>query len=399
MRILITADTLADRKGSELYIRDLAIGLLARGHRPVVYTTILGDVAGDLAEANVPVITRLDDLGEPPELIHGQHHLETMVALSGIREIPAVYTCHSSTVWIARAPAHPRIRKYLPVDAACRDRVVISDGIPEDQVEIVHNPVDLKRFLRRDPLPAAPRRALIFSNYAGAGTHLEAITEACTSSGIQVDTVGSGVGNPAKHPEKILGDYDIVFAKARCALEAMAVGCAVIACDSTGLGQMVTRDSVESMRLLNFGFRALDRDLEPNLIAGEIGRYDADDAREVSDYIRETAGVEDHLDAICEIYDQVVDEWRRTKWPSPEDEATAISAYIASIKPHLEELEEVSKEYGHMYASRDETRAELLDLRAAHDDALAELKALHDRIEIRVRDALARRIGGWRSAD
>lgn len=399
LHILITADTLGDRKGSELYTRDLAVGLLTRGHRPVAYTTILGDVADDLAEAGVPVITELDHIEEPLDLIHGQHHLETMVTLTAIRDVPAVYTCHSSTVWIAGAPAHPRIRKYLPVDIACRDRVIEIDRIPEDQVEVVLNPVDLTRFRRREALPLEPQRALIFSNYANARTHLGAVTGACAARGIEVDVVGSGVGNPVERPEEILGDYDIVFAKARCALEAMAVGCAVIACDSTGLGHLVTRDSVESMRLLNFGIRALDRDLDPGLIADEIARYDPEDARRVSDHIRKTAGAEEHLDVICEIYQQVVSDWHRAERPSPAEEADAVSTYIASIKPRLIELEAVSQEYGHMYASRDELRSELLDLRAAHDKALAEVAALHGRVEVRLRDWVARRIRGRPSAD
>ena len=38
----------------------------------------------------------------------------------------------------------------------------------------------------------------------------------------------------------LTGDYDLVFAKARCALEAMAVGAAVVLCDTHGLGPMVT---------------------------------------------------------------------------------------------------------------------------------------------------------------
>lgn len=398
LRILLTADTLGDRKGSELYTRDLALGLLARGHQPVVYTTILGDVSADLADSGVPVITRLDQLDEQPDLIHGQHHLEMMIALTGIGDAPAVYTCHSATVWIAAAPTHPRILRYLPVDVACRDRVIGADRIAEERVEVVLNPVDLERFERRAPLPSKPRRALVFSNYAAADTHLGAVKEACTACGIDLDAVGLGVGNVAKRPEEILGEYDIVFAKARCALEAMAVGCAVIACDSTGLGQMVTRDSVESMRMLNFGIRTLDRDLDADLIAGEIARYDADDARAVSDYIRESAGVETHLDVICRIYDEVVAQWRAGEHPSPAEEAEAVSAYIASVKPHLDELEAVSREYGHMYASRAATQSELQHVSAARDESLAKLAAVHRRGEVRLRDWVATRFGRRRNA-
>lgn len=53
----------------------------------------------------------------------------------------------------------------------------------------------------------------------------------------------------------MLGGYDLVFAKARCALEAMAVGCAVVLCDVGGLGPLVTRAQVQHLRRWNFGRR------------------------------------------------------------------------------------------------------------------------------------------------
>ena len=45
MRVLLTNNTLAQRGGSELYVRDVAIELMRRGHQPVAYSTLLGEVA------------------------------------------------------------------------------------------------------------------------------------------------------------------------------------------------------------------------------------------------------------------------------------------------------------------------------------------------------------------
>src|SRR5207237_6736320 len=42
MRILLTNSTLADRSGSELYLRDLAIALRKRDHHSIAYTPLLG---------------------------------------------------------------------------------------------------------------------------------------------------------------------------------------------------------------------------------------------------------------------------------------------------------------------------------------------------------------------
>src|SRR4051812_7135144 len=59
LRVLIANHTLGPRAGSELYARDVALALLARGHRPVAYSTHLGPVADELRRATVPVV---DDL-------------------------------------------------------------------------------------------------------------------------------------------------------------------------------------------------------------------------------------------------------------------------------------------------------------------------------------------------
>ncbi len=48
MRILLTNNSLGGRAGTELYVRDIAIELMRRGHRPVAYSTKLGTVAEEL---------------------------------------------------------------------------------------------------------------------------------------------------------------------------------------------------------------------------------------------------------------------------------------------------------------------------------------------------------------
>src|SRR5207253_11139176 len=99
---------------------------------------------------------------------------------------------------------------------------------------------DLARFARRRPLPPRPRRALIFSNRAHEYTFIPAVRSACRRRGLELDVGGAGVGRTVDNPETLLPNYDLVFAKARCALEAMAVGSAVILCDADGLGPLVT---------------------------------------------------------------------------------------------------------------------------------------------------------------
>src|SRR6266550_601719 len=97
LRILITNKSFAIRGGTELYVRDLAEGLLARGHLPIVYTTDPGEVSTEIRGLSVPVIEDLNLLATPPDIIHGQDHVQTITALLHFPGVPAVFFCHG---WI-----------------------------------------------------------------------------------------------------------------------------------------------------------------------------------------------------------------------------------------------------------------------------------------------------------
>lgn len=310
LRVLITNHSLSNYAGTELYVRDLAVQLLRRGHTPIVYSTQLGQVAEDLRAATVPVVDDLNSLTQTPDLIHGQHNLETMTALLHFPHTPAAYFCHG---WLARVespPRFPRILRYVAVDETCYDRLVCEEAIPAERARVILNFVDLTRFRARPPLPARPMRALVFSNYASEDSSIGAVREACVRAGIALDVVGLTAGNVSAQPEHLLGRYDLVFAKGRCALEALAVGAAVVVCDAQGMGPLVTTRELENLRRLNFGVRVLRREkLDADTLAREIARYDPQDAAEVSRRIRASAGIESAVDEIVALYREVIDEY------------------------------------------------------------------------------------------
>ena len=157
MRVLITNNTLDSRAGSEVYVRDLALALLRRGHNPVAYSTRLGMVANELREATIPVIDDLRLLTAVPDIIHGQHHLDAMTAMLHFPDTPAVYFCHGWLPWEEMAPHFPTIQRYVAVDDLCQERLQCVHGIPGERIRMIRNFVDLRRFALRGDLPAIPR--------------------------------------------------------------------------------------------------------------------------------------------------------------------------------------------------------------------------------------------------
>jgi glycosyltransferase involved in cell wall biosynthesis len=329
-RILFTNNTLAARAGSELYVRDVAIALRRRGHTPIAYSTELGDVAGDLRRATVAVVDRLDRVGAVPNVIHGHHHLETMTALAWFPGVPAIYVCHGWLPAVERPPLHPRIARYVAVDDVVRERLVLENGIAESKVVTLLNFVDPERFQPQRALPARPRRALVFSNGASDDAHPASIRDACARAGIEVDVIGVASGNPIADPERVLGGYDIVFAKARAAMEAMACGAAVILADASGAGAMVTTRNFDELRRVNFGARSIQAPLGADRFAAEIARYDAGDAATVSARMRSEGDIRDVVSEYEKLYDAVVAERQPI---DPIDDERAVARYLESWSP------------------------------------------------------------------
>ena len=336
LRILITNHFLRGRTGSELYVCELATNLLRRGHNPIVYSPQLGYTARELRDATVPVVDSLEAISTAPDLIHGQHHVETMSALLRFPNTPAVFFCHGWLPWEETPPKHPRILRYVAVDDTCLDRLISESGIAEERVSVILNSVDLEQFVPRSPLPLQPSRALVFSNGAKETTHLGAVREACLRTGLTLDVIGADAGNVASRPQDVLGHYDIVFAKARCALEAMAVGSAVVLCDVKGAGPMVTAGELDRLRRLNFGIRTLRENIDADVLEKEIARYDAADASTVSARIRETAGRGAAIDQIVTLYEQVIDEFDANGARDLDAEARAEAAYLRDLTSYFE---------------------------------------------------------------
>ena len=368
LRVLITNCTLAGRTGTETYVRDLSLGLLRRGHCPVVYTPEPGELAREIQRAGVPVVPRLGAIALRPDVIHGHHLHQTMEALLHFPGVPGIFVCHDRLAWHDAPPNFPRLRQYIAVDENCRDRMVCEHAVDPDKIRVILNSVDLDRFVPRAPLPAAPRRALLFASGDASPHTTEILREVCIRAEIELDVMGAGFGCLNREPEKALGQYDLIFAKARCALEALAVGAAVILWGRNHMGPMVTSTNVDHLRRWNFGQRCLARTVSLDHIVREIDRFDAVDAAHVSHHVRTHAGLSQMLDELIDRYHAVIGE---SYSPALASELRAAAAYLNQTQSHGElkrlrgELARLEAECQGIRAERDAARNSLHDLLAS----------------------------------
>lgn len=306
LRILITNNTLAKPAGTELSVFDYASSLARRGHLVAAFSAHLGEIASRLREQGVGVVENLETLPWMPDVIHGHHSWETTIAALRFFDAPVISFCRGPENWPEVPCLAPNVVRWVAVDEACRDRLLKTPGVQPDRVEMVLNGVDLVRFKLRETPVTTVKRVLILSNYASEQNYVPAVRAACEHAGAELVVIGSAAGNVHPTPHEILESYDVVFAKGKAALEALATGCAVVVCDTAGLGPLVTTQNLEAMRRLSFGNPCMTDSIDPARVMARLSEVDAAEVARVAEVVRETCGLERTIDQLEDLYARTV---------------------------------------------------------------------------------------------
>jgi hypothetical protein len=389
-RVLLVTLALTGRTGTEVVCIETAQALRKRGHAVSIYTHQDGATADSLRAGGFEVVSDIAALTSEPEVIQANQTWPLLDAAARFPGVPVVSICHDSLIWFSEPVDLPSIRLHAAVDFAGRDR--IAGRLPHvgGRIEILRNAVDVDRFHPRAPLPARPRRALILAKHENC---LDAVREACARYDLDLDTAGPAVGNEVEDLPPLLRGYDLVFASARSALEAMAAGCAVIVVDGRGLAGLVTRENVAPWRENNFGLRTLSRPIAAETIGAEIGRYDADDARAISEFVRAQSSLDGYIDRLEHIHRALIDGAHA----APIDTRSLPEAMARAFRALADAREGQLQEHFEVYAGTQTAplRSEIATLRASLQAKDAELRAYRDWVALRnlphrVADKLAR---------
>lgn len=361
MRILITNNSLATRAGTELVVWELARALQARGHEVAAYSSELGEVAGLIREAHIPVIQDPANCPFQPDIIHGQHHLDTMTALFSLPDVPAIYHAHGGVPWVERAPKHPRILHYVAMCSALSERTGIELGIPDSRLHTVLNWVDLERFKTVRVPVAKPKRALIYTRMLGGGFFCSQIQAAFARQGIVLESPPSLENGEVRQAESLLPEYDIVLAAGRSALEAIACGCATMVVNYQSSLGFATPENLESFQGQNMAPFRNDPQLTTALIEQQLADYQAARVAATTQKLRHSAGLDQAVDKLLGIYQQTLEEWQHARKPSSADEAAATALYLRQLVPALKVLDQKERKI-------EKLKSQVQDLKLARAD-------------------------------
>ncbi|MEO6824306.1 MAG: hypothetical protein ABI167_06185 [Nitrosospira sp.] len=346
MKILLTNNTLANLGGSEWVVVELARALASRGHEVAACSSQIGEAGAILKEMAIPAIPNPFDSPFKPDVIHGQHHLDTMRALCAFPDVPAIYHCHGYLPWVEEPPVHPRILHYVGMCSVVSDRIRLSCGLTDQNVMTVANWVDLDRFRSIRKPAKKPRKALLYlRTFDRNSWHAAQLRQAFESMDIKLD-LGLPQGD-TREPEVVLPEYDIVLSSGRSALEAMASGCAVLPISRSSCLDLVDLGNFDSFQSQNFSPRLSTGQFNAESIANAISAYDPVRIAALTAAVRSQCTLDGAADVLESLYARTVEDFsKQRRLPSAEyrDELHALARYIQSVMPMVRDRERLLAE-------------------------------------------------------
>lgn len=175
LKILISCLFFKNFTGSELYVYELAKGLVKLGHD----VTVLSDIKGPLSEIAKKQGIKVKSLEEPPgfklgdgkwvintpngfvvsqpntlykitdvnfDIIHVQHKPITEHILKLYPNIPKISTIHSEVIELENPVKHESIKKYVAIRPEIKEHISSKFDISDSEIEVIYNPIDAEKF-------------------------------------------------------------------------------------------------------------------------------------------------------------------------------------------------------------------------------------------------------------
>lgn len=372
-RILITQRELKDYGGSEFFAIEIARALKTLGREVAIYCPSPGKLANIVTPSGIPVCETLDAVPFRPDIIHGQHHLPTMAALAYFPDAFGIYCWHGARPWVEQPPVHPRIRFHVVTSARMGPRLTSEFGVPADRVVTIPNFVDLRRFSRIREFADVPTRAVLYGQFGFNADELAQLQQSCADNNLELDKVGRAYGNPRPRPEYFLPDYDVAFAIGRCAIEALACGCAVMPIVPQLAGSLVTAESLDDWAASNFSPRYFTSAnvMDSKWLSGELALITPEGQQAVIQKTRAAHAIEHAVAAFVDLYH------RASVAEAPVGSGEEFARYLGRIAPQVDGM------WGELECSKvaeTETQAKIRALERKNDEANIRIQRLTDRL-------------------
>jgi hypothetical protein len=207
----------------------------------------------------------------------------------------------------------------------------------ESAAGTIRNFFDGRRFTTVRAADAKTGRALVYHNtMTREGECYGALEEGCREAGLALEGIGAAVGRTIEDPERVLPEYDVVFAGGRSAIEAMACGCTVIPVAVETMASRVHPGNYEALRDVNFCADENDARIESAGVVAELRQIEPEETARVTARVREEATLAASVERLLEEYGMALKAFGAGPGSSLEEEAGMYARYLLSLAERVQ---------------------------------------------------------------
>ena len=350
MRFVLANRELKGAGGTEVHLVTLGEQLQRLGHDVHLYATELGDFAEHARRRGLAVRGSLLELPEDADVVFSQ---DGIVAYELARRYPgalALFRLCSDVFDFELPPQLPGAVDLIVVLSDRYERLARA-GAGDVPVLRLRVPIDVDRLAPLSTIRERPRTAIVLGNY---DDRVEMVRQAWGPSGVEVRTIVGGA--QAFDVAAALAVADIVVAKSRAALDAMACGRAVYVFDFFGGDGWVTPESYGAMEADNFAGQATSRVVDAAALAGDLAGYRREMGTVNRDLVLQHHGARDHAIALLAA---IAGRAPGTRLRGPEEELARLISVQCSLEMTVRELRSSHRQLRAI--------AETIERRAARD--------------------------------
>lgn len=278
--------------GTEVHLLVLGEHLQRLGHEVVVYAPELGPFADHARRRGVAVTDRARELPEACDVVFSQ---DGIVVYDLAERFPDAFHAFRICGDVHDFQLPPQVAGIVDLLVVLSDRYerIARTSAVDAPVLRLRVPIDIDRLVPLGPLREAPRRAVLLGNYLERDA---AVIRAWGAAGVEVVRVGGSVQD--YDVAAAVADADIVVAKSRAALDAMACGRAVYVFDVFGGDGWVTPESYPVLEADNLAGQATGRVLDAAALARDLGEYRPQMGPVNRDLVLQHHSARDHVTAL-----------------------------------------------------------------------------------------------------
>lgn len=372
MNVALATFAFASPGGSQTYVLTVAEQLQRLGHGVTILVGETGPMSAFATDRGLTVTPDLGALSEPCDALVVQDSVLAYRLADLYPDTPQLFRAASDLYDLQLPPALPGVVSDV---VACSERVRrrVRHLALTHRIHRLRQPIDTERFMPTSAPSARPRRALLLGNYL-RGRRLETIQTVLERRGIACQQVGKP-GEVTCAPEQAIWAADLVVAKGRAALEAMACGKPVLVYDQFGGDGWVTAERYEAMEADNFAGLSSPVVLTGQGLDEELAAYDPEMGTVNRELTVMHHSARAHVAQLCGLLERTRPPVQTRGAPLRELARLVRLQWLTELR--AQGLQEASRR---AQAEADELRAVLATERGDRDAQIAELGAELERL-------------------